>query len=94
MDAADVFWQEWILDYDLNHQLTLAAKVDESRRSFFLDRFGRWWKSGAAAADRSREWVRDHGADLLVVALVLAGLILLTPRLGSCLAGRFRVSRL
>jgi protein-glutamine gamma-glutamyltransferase len=31
-DAADTFWQEWVVGYDLDQQLTLAFGVDQSRR--------------------------------------------------------------
>jgi hypothetical protein len=32
VDAADTFWQEWVVGYDLDQQLTLAFGVDQSRR--------------------------------------------------------------
>ena len=32
LDAADTFWQEWVVGYDLDRQLTLAFRVDQSRR--------------------------------------------------------------
>ena len=30
MDAAETFWQEWVLNYDLEHQLVLATRVQQS----------------------------------------------------------------
>jgi transglutaminase-like putative cysteine protease len=32
LDAADTFWQEWVVGYDQDRQLTLAFRVDQSRR--------------------------------------------------------------
>jgi len=50
-DAAEVFWQDWVLNYDLDHQLQLASKMGRSGRqagSNWFDglgmSFGRWWK--------------------------------------------------
>jgi transglutaminase-like putative cysteine protease len=42
-DAAETFWQEWVLNYDLNRQLTLAARMEQSSRKLslnWLDAFG------------------------------------------------------
>ena len=32
LDAAGTLWQEWVVGYDLDRQLTLAFRVDQSRR--------------------------------------------------------------
>lgn len=32
LDAAGTLWQEWVVGYDLDRQLTLAFKMDQSRR--------------------------------------------------------------
>ncbi len=52
-DAVDVFWQDWVLNYNLERQLQLASRVGESGRHIRLNwtdgpRFwtGRYW-SGA-----------------------------------------------
>jgi hypothetical protein len=37
LDAADTFWQEWVLNYNLDHQLTLASRMDQSSRSISLN---------------------------------------------------------
>jgi hypothetical protein len=56
-DALGVFWQEWVLGYDLDRQLSLAMQVDQSRRRFASARWAQWWRNlrspaaaGAAAA--------------------------------------------
>ena len=35
-DAADQFWQDWILSYNLDRQIVLASKVQQSGRGVKL----------------------------------------------------------
>ncbi|MFZ5927336.1 MAG: transglutaminaseTgpA domain-containing protein [Acidobacteriota bacterium] len=54
-DALGVFWQEWVLGYDLDRQLSLAMQVDQSRRRFAWVRWPEWLRrlhspGGAGAA--------------------------------------------
>jgi len=51
-DAAEVFWQDWVLNYDLDHQLQLASRMGRSSRqmgSNWFDGIGlsatRWWNT-------------------------------------------------
>jgi hypothetical protein len=44
MDAAELFWQEWVIGYDLDRQLTLALSVNEGRRRLSLDWAARLWE--------------------------------------------------
>jgi transglutaminase-like putative cysteine protease len=32
LDAADTFWQEWVVNYDLGRQITLAQRLEENTR--------------------------------------------------------------
>jgi transglutaminase-like putative cysteine protease len=36
-DAADTFWQEWVVSYDLGQQLALADKMEQSSSRFRID---------------------------------------------------------
>lgn len=46
MDAVDVFWQEWVIGYDLDRQLTLAFRIGQSsRQKLALPHLGEWWRS-------------------------------------------------
>jgi transglutaminase-like putative cysteine protease len=73
-DAVDVFWQDWVLNYNLERQLQLASRVGESSRHFGLNwsdgpRFwrGRDWNG-------MREFANRYGWILLgVVVLALLG---------------------
>lgn len=54
LDAAEVFWQDWVLSYDLERQLVLASRMQESSRKGvgWADRFGSWIEqSGRRAVD-------------------------------------------
>jgi protein-glutamine gamma-glutamyltransferase len=44
-DAIDVFWQDWVLNYNLERQLQLASRVGESGRhiGFNWNEGPRWW---------------------------------------------------
>jgi transglutaminase-like putative cysteine protease len=76
LDAADTFWREWVLSYDLGQQLTLASRVESQARRF---RRSGWlaslaWVSGDAA-DAGR-WIRKS-AWWVTGATAIAGLVLL-----------------
>ena len=93
-DAASVFWQEWVLGYDLDRQLTLAFEVDRQRRGVSLDWAGRlnarlrslWRGDWRAAASHWSPW-------LLAVPIILI-LILLGPWLRARVLEWLRLRRL
>ncbi len=91
MDAAETFWQEWVLNYDLEHQLVLATKVQQTSRG------PRWFESLNGAVTRLREDVvamaKRYGAPL-AAAVVFAGLaIVYGPRVREAWAVRRRCGR-
>jgi hypothetical protein len=76
-DAADTFWQEWVVSYDLGRQLVLADRMEQSSRRFRLD----WLDWASASASKwgieSRDWLRRYGpAALLALAIALCALLL------------------
>jgi transglutaminase-like putative cysteine protease len=91
-DAASVFWQDWVLDYNLSQQLTLAARVEESSRRFRFntpDLFSlSWWN---ARRDGSVRLARRYGMPALAVLLAAGGLIWLGPLLSRTARMRVRV---
>jgi protein-glutamine gamma-glutamyltransferase len=80
MDAAETFWQDWVVNYDLEHQLNLASSVNRSSRSWSLSN---WWPSvffnrvGASVASLARR----HGPWLVAFIAALAALLISAPRL-------------
>jgi len=80
LDAAETFWQEWVLGYDLTRQLALASRMEDSGRSF-----GSRWLEGARA--RLSGWKADlpagarrYGPALSVILAVGALAALTLPR--------------
>ena len=74
LDAADTFWQGWVLEYDLNRQLFLASRLRHSGRLFsagWLDGAGSGWESLKTGA---RDFFERFGF-LLVEAVLTAGVI-------------------
>jgi transglutaminase-like putative cysteine protease len=74
-DAADIFWREWVLGYDLDRQLTLAFRVDQSRRGLRFHGLEQTWTS------IQRRWSKlgdftSHGAGT-VLPVVFACVALL-----------------
>jgi len=68
LDAAETFWQDWVLNYDLDRQLTLAARMENSGRLFgahWMDRIRLVeWKQTAAA------WGKRYGAFAAIIAIL------------------------
>jgi hypothetical protein len=76
LDAADHAWQEWVVAYDLGHQVAVAVRFEAAMRN--------WSRPGPAAG---RSWalllangVKTWGIAVLAVFLFLAGLIVWGPR--------------
>jgi len=93
VDAAQTFWQEWVVSYDLNHQGTLSYRVEMGARRLGL----RWFDSlsGFETGWRtlSLARLRRYGGGVLAI-LVLGGLLgLLGPRLIRLLLVHRRVER-
>ena len=93
LDAADTFWQEWVLGYNLGRQSILAGNVQESGRNLgarWFDRLraaGARWQAGAGAAAAS------YGQTVLLVLMAVGAALWLAPRLARRLRIRRRVAR-
>jgi len=66
-DAVDVFWQDWVLNYNLERQLQLASRVGESGRHIGLN----WGEGPRFWSGRNWSGLRDFGF-VLFGALALA----------------------
>lgn len=70
LDAGETFWQEWVLNYNLDRQLVLASRMENSGRSFgsqWVDRV----RSGLAhAVAATLAWLARYGASAAVAALL------------------------
>jgi transglutaminase-like putative cysteine protease len=85
-DALQVFWQEWVIGYDLDRQLTLAFRVDQSRRRLSFRWFERQWESLL----RVFKEPPDSAPFILVLAAALAAA---SPWLFRRVRGTFRARR-
>jgi transglutaminase-like putative cysteine protease len=80
LDAADTFWQEWVLNYNLDRQLILATRMEDSGRTFGAEwvyrlRTGaRRWRAAAVA------WGRRYGLAALAAVLLALAVWLAGPR--------------
>ncbi len=77
-DAASVFWQEWVIGYDLDRQLTLAFEVDQKRRGVSTDWYGRLSQSlrklwNGALRDPDWQWRPWQLAVPLSLLLIILG---------------------
>jgi hypothetical protein len=77
VDAAALFWNEWVINYDFAHQVQLAGAVESGSRSADREfRSLRWQfeRLGLGAMDRGKTWLQNHrvaalGALLFMLAL-------------------------
>jgi hypothetical protein len=77
LDAAKEFWHDWVINYDLMHQLEVSRRADEVGRGFFRDVDTRWRRFYQSMVDRAR-----HARTAISpakaagwIVLVLAGLL-------------------
>jgi protein-glutamine gamma-glutamyltransferase len=91
MDAAEMFWQEWVVGYDLERQVTLAARMQSSSRvlgSRWLDRFHFAWLRGRSA---TMDAARKYGGPVLGVGLSVLALWFAAPVVQRRLRTRTRL---
>ena len=89
LDAADQFWQDWVVGYDFERQITLAARMQESGRNF---RFP-WFGDAAAQMETGVRAARAYAAAALSLFALAAAAILLGPSLLRKLRADLRVRR-
>ncbi|MGH9671882.1 MAG: transglutaminaseTgpA domain-containing protein, partial [Bryobacteraceae bacterium] len=46
-DAAETFWQDWVLGYDPERQATLADRMGQSGRTMTMEQIAAWWRRTA-----------------------------------------------
>jgi protein-glutamine gamma-glutamyltransferase len=89
LDAADQFWQDWVVGYDFEHQITLAARMQESGRNF---RFP-WFGDAAVQMETGVRAARAYAAGILWLFALAAAAILCGPSLLRKLRADLRVRR-
>jgi transglutaminase-like putative cysteine protease len=77
VDAADQFWQDWVVGYDFERQITLAARMQESGRNF---RFP-WFGDAAAQMETGVRAVHAYLVEILAAFALATLAILFGPAL-------------
>jgi transglutaminase-like putative cysteine protease len=92
LDAADQFWQDWIVGYDFERQITLVARMQESGRQM---RFNWLGDLGDAASEVGRGLgaARAYAVELTILFALAAAAILFGPGLLRKLRADLRVRR-
>ncbi|MBM3747222.1 MAG: DUF3488 domain-containing protein [Acidobacteria bacterium] len=93
LDAAETFWDEWVLRYDLSRQLLLAAKMESSGRDLSTHGLVRLRARAGQLLEAFTGWARKYGAAILVgIALAVTACTGL-PRLRAVWRTRRRLRR-
>ncbi|MCS7042886.1 MAG: DUF3488 and transglutaminase-like domain-containing protein [Bryobacteraceae bacterium] len=72
-DALSIFWQEWVLGYDLDRQLSLAMQVEQSRRRLGWSQWSAFWRRlRGTAGGQPPEPLAWAAAALLALACLAA----------------------
>jgi hypothetical protein len=94
LDAADMWWQRWVMDYDLDHQLYLASRFEQSTRNWKGVSATNWTKGLAPKIlgyiDRAKNVVLTIG-----VAIILGVLLwLFVPLIVEAIRRRYHLRRI
>ena len=94
VDAAETFWQDWVLSYDLDRQLVLATRMEESGRLF-----GSSWPTRTAARldvwrGAVERWGRRFGLFALAAAMLAVLLYYAGPGSWRRLRAEWRIRHL
>ena len=76
-DAAQQYWQDWVVSYDLTRQVEIASRLQARTREFKLPDFAAWGSALRQAGNAAWKYAAALAALLGAVVLVLAAL----PRL-------------
>jgi protein-glutamine gamma-glutamyltransferase len=93
-DAVESFWQDWVLGYDLDRQLTLAFRVKNSRESMGFNWLAFDW---TRLRSRLNGWSSSPPGAMLAISAFLAALVVVLaagPKLHSLAARLMRRRRL
>jgi transglutaminase-like putative cysteine protease len=94
VDAAETFWQDWVLSYDLDRQLVLATRMEESGRLF-----GSSWPARTATRlhawrEGVERWGRRFGFGALAAAVLAVLLYFAGPGSWRRLRAEWRIRHL
>ncbi len=89
-DAAEQFWQDWVVSYDLDRQIVLAARMDESARRLRFTWFGDFRKKFI----ESMRTAAGYTPQIAIIAGILALLIIYGGAIREWWSGFVRTRRM
>ncbi|MBZ5617342.1 MAG: DUF3488 and transglutaminase-like domain-containing protein [Acidobacteriia bacterium] len=93
LDAAETFWQEWVVSYDSGQQLSLVDQLQQGARRMGL----RWFDSvnglGSDWGVLQTEWLRRYAIRIVAVLALGVWIWLMGPPIIRLLRIRHRVQR-
>jgi len=93
LDAAETFWQNWVVSYDLGRQDSLVDSMEQGARGAGLRWFDSFSGIGAWWGDRLEAWMRAFGLRLALAAGLAVWAWFLGPPLVRLLRMRLRVRK-
>jgi transglutaminase-like putative cysteine protease len=91
VDAAETFWDEWVLRYDLDRQLVLASKMESSGRDLSTQWRDRVHARAAELKDSLVAWGRRYGLVVLAAAALAGAAYAGAPRIRAHSRARRRL---
>ena len=90
MDAAGQFWQDWVLSYDIERQVVLASRLEQSGRRLRLD----WMDGWMGQLERAGDAIWAHAIPVALVLIAGALLAVYGKQISRWLARRASIRRL
>jgi hypothetical protein len=94
IDAAETFWREWVLSYDLGRQVLLVDRMERSGRRFRFEWFDALAPAGKAWKARAGEWLSRYGLPAVAATLLIAAFWFAAPKAWRLLRIRHGARRL
>jgi len=79
IDAANLFWGEWVIDYDFGHQVELARSAEQQSRQMqraFQSRVRFLENNTIVLAYRIEEWMMSHKVLVFVLMVVILAVLI------------------
>jgi hypothetical protein len=93
LDAAETFWQQWIVGYDQTQQGTLADRMEQGARRMGINWLDSLSGFGTGWSDATMRWVRRFGVRVAIVVAMGVWIWVLGPPLIRLVRMRRRVER-
>lgn len=75
-DWFELNWNEWVINYDFSHQITLAQGMKRSSRNWTESARGFFQEMQRRGRNRLKKWQQDHGVAGAALPILLAALLI------------------